>query len=147
MARKEVLSDSTADQMQQGAPGFDCTWRDGGIDAAWVRLTGKLDSAAAPLLERTLRLAAVRPRVVLDLRALASMDSSGVRVIVQAGVRAARAGRRLVVVRGRAQVDRMLALSGASDGLEVVDLKPLQPPVQALVQLAHRSRGVTPAAA
>jgi anti-anti-sigma factor len=139
MPHAQVLSGS-AGQVRRSVPGFVCTLRDGGFDAAWVHVAGELDMATAPPLEQTLRRAEIRPRVVLDLRELAFMDWSGIRVIIQASIRATRMGRRLVVVRGRAQVDGVITLTGASAVLEVVDLDPVQPPVQALVQLAHRDR-------
>jgi anti-anti-sigma factor len=120
---------------------FSCTLRESGLDAAWVRAAGELDIAAAPQLEQTLREAEARARgVVLDLRELTFMDSSGVHVIVDASTRARAAGNRLVVVRGPSQVDRLLGLSKAADVLEIVDLDPAQPPVQALVELAQRDR-------
>lgn len=122
-------------------PEFRCKLQDGGLDVAWVRVTGELDIATAPELKQTLGHAGDRARrVVLDLRELTFMDAGGVHVIVDANARARRAGRRLVVVRGPYQVDRVLALTGARDRLEIVDLNPMEPPVQALVQLARRDR-------
>lgn len=68
------------------------------------------------------------PRVlVLDLRALRFMDSSGVHVIVNAAIRARRGKRRLLVVCGPPQVNRRLTLSGASEVLEIVELHPHEP--------------------
>lgn len=100
---------------------------------SWISLLRRCSS-------RRLRRAEIRARVVLDLRELTYMDCSGMSVIIQAGIRARRVGCRLVVVRGPSQVDRVFALTGASDVLEVVDLDPVQPPVQALVQLARQNR-------
>jgi anti-anti-sigma factor len=72
----------------------------GGADAAWVRVTGRLDLAAVPQLVRTLRQTQLRARlVVLDLRELQLLDSSGVHVIVNASIRARRLGGRLVLLR------------------------------------------------
>lgn len=121
-------------------PEFSCTLSDGGADAAWVRVVGELDIATAPRLEQTLRGAEIWPRVVLDLRQLAFMDSSGLDVIVQASIRARRAGRRLVLGPGPLQVDRVLTLTGAADVLEIVDLEPVEPPVQALMLLGGQDR-------
>ncbi len=120
-------------------PAFGCTLRHGGLDAAWVRVVGELDIATAPELEQTLLKAEDRARrVVLDLRGLGFMDCAAVHVILDAEHRARRADRRLVLVRGPSQVDRVLTLTRACDVLEIIDLEPLQPPVQALVQLARR---------
>ncbi len=68
------------------------------------------------------------------------MDLYSVRVIVQASIRAMRAGGRLVVVRGRPHVDRVRTPTGASDVLQIVDLDRVHPPVQAVVQLAYQNR-------
>ena len=115
------------------------SWKDCGSDIAWVQVTGELDIATAPALERTLFDAELRARLVaLDLRELTFTDSCGVRVIVSASIRADRAGRRLVLVRGPSQVDRMFALT-ASDALEVVDLPPGEPLVHARSQLAQQN--------
>ena len=112
------------------------SWKDCGSDVAWVQVVGELDIFTAPALEQTLRDAELRaPLVVLDLRELTFTDSSGVHVITNAGARADRAGRRLVLVRGPAQADRLLALM-TSDVLEIVDLDPGEPVAHALSQLA-----------
>ena len=55
---------------------------------------------------------------MLDLRELAFMDCAGMRVIVDAAERARRDGRRLIVLRGPAQVDRVFTLTGTADVLE-----------------------------
>lgn len=136
-----VLSESTASPLDAATPVFGYTLRHGGLDAAWIRVAGELDIATAPRLEQTLRRAEIRARrVVLDLRELVFMDCCGMNVIVQASIRSSRSGRRLVLVRGPSQVDRVFALTGASEVLEIVDLDPVQPPVQALVQLAQKDR-------
>jgi anti-anti-sigma factor len=73
---------------------------DGAADAAWVHIAGRLDLAAVPQLVRTLRQTQLKARlVVLDLRELQLMDSSGVHVIVNASIRARRLGGRLVLLR------------------------------------------------
>jgi anti-sigma B factor antagonist len=120
---------------------FCCIVSDGGLDVASVRVTGELDIATAPQLKQTLAHAEGRARrVVLDLRELTFMDTSGVHAIVDASARATAAGRLLVLVRGPSQVDRVLALTGARDRLDIVELDPGEPPVQALVQLAGQER-------
>lgn len=78
--------------------------------------------------------------MVLDLRELTFIDSSGVHVILQASLLANAVGRRLVLVRGSSHVDRVLSLTEASDSLEIVDLHPVEPPVLALLRLAQRDR-------
>jgi anti-anti-sigma factor len=113
------------------------SWEDRGSDVAWVQMAGELDIASAPALERALRDAEHRSRlVVLDLRELTFTDTSGVHVISQATIHARAAARRLVVVRGPAQVDRMFGLT-TSNVLEIVDLDLAEPVVQTLLQLAQ----------
>ena len=141
MAPHDVVPLAPANHEVAVPPEFRCTLRDGGLDVAWVRVTGESDIATAPILKQTLRRAEQRaPRIVLDLRELAFMDSSGVHVILDAALRATAPRRRLVLVRGRNQIDRVLNLTTASDDLEIVDFDPVEPPVQALIQLARRER-------
>ena len=118
-------------------PAFACSWAGGGQDAAWVHLSGELDVATAPQLRRTLRESQLSARlVVLDLRGLAFMDSSGVHAIIDASVRARQAGRRMVVLRGPPNVDRVLMLSRSIDDVEIHDLDPREPLLRVLRQLA-----------
>lgn len=129
------------DSVASLAPRFDCTLRDGGVDAAWMRVTGELDLVTAPILARALSQAEENARrVVLDLRELTFLDSSGAHVIFDADYRATAAGRRLVLVRGPANVNRVLDLARPSDSLVIVDLDPGVPPVLALLMLAQRDR-------
>jgi anti-sigma B factor antagonist len=130
--------DSNASRADALSPAFVCSWTEGGRDAAWVRIAGELDLATAPELERTLEKPPVQARlVVLDLRELSFIDSSGVHAIVNASSRARQAGRRLVVLRGPPQVDRLFALTGSSGELEISDLEPEEPPIQVLLRLAE----------
>jgi anti-sigma B factor antagonist len=133
-----VVSDSTSNPARPDEHAFDCTLGDGGRGAAWVRVGGRLDRATAPQLTEVLTEATRRARiVVLDLRGLTRVDTTGVGAIADASRAARRDGRRLVLVRGLSQVERLLALIGASDAVEIVDLDPAEPPVVALLQLAH----------
>ncbi len=108
----------------------------GGLGASWVYAAGELDLATSPQLEQTLREAQQDARlVVLDLRELTFMDSSGVHAIVDAGIRYRRAGCRMVVVRAPAQVDAVFTLIGVTEDVEIYDLDPGQPAIQALLQV------------
>jgi anti-sigma B factor antagonist len=112
-----------------------CSCTDGGLDAAWVHVAGALDLATAPQLERTLREIQQQARLaLLDLRALTFMDSTGVHTIVNASIAARQLGCRLVLLRDPPNVDRMFALTGSSDAVEIGDLdhSPIAPPVDAL---------------
>jgi anti-sigma B factor antagonist len=102
---------------------FDCSWTCGGLDAGWVHLAGVLDIASAPQLAKTLREPALQTHlVVLDLRQLVFMDSSGVHAIVDASIRARKLGHRLVLVHGSPDINRMWALTGSSDDVEIGDI-------------------------
>jgi anti-anti-sigma factor len=64
------------------------------------------------------------------------MDSAGVHTIVNASLRARKAGHRLVLVHGAPNVNRMFALTGSSDKVEIGDLH-LVEPVRAPLRLAE----------
>jgi anti-sigma B factor antagonist len=88
-----------------------------------VTLTGELDLATAPKLEDELkRVEAGRPvTIVLDLKSLSFMDSSGLRALLTADARAREAGRRLVIVRGDERVQRVLRITRLDERLEIVE--------------------------
>lgn len=89
-----------------------------------VTARGELDLATAPALEEVL-LPALQGggSVVLDLRPLEFMDSTGVRVIVAAHVASGESGGSLVLVRTdpAGPVGRVLEISGLDGILEFVD--------------------------
>lgn len=85
---------------------------------------GELDLATAPELEAVLLPAlSGSGHVVLDLRELEFMDSTGVRVIVSAHVAAGESGGSLVLVRTdpAGPVGRVLEISGLDGILEFVE--------------------------
>jgi anti-sigma B factor antagonist len=85
-----------------------------------VRVAGELDIVTAPWLEQALLHVERSARmVVVDLRGLTFMDSSGAHVIMDAAIRARCANRRLMLVRGCSQVDRILALTQVFDIVEI----------------------------
>lgn len=113
-------------------PVLACSWTDCDVNAACVHLAGELDIATTPQLERILREPQSQARlVVLDLRELAFIDSSGVHAIVNAGIRARQLGGRIVVLRGPPNVDRMFTITAGLDGLEIGDGNSFEPPVGA----------------
>ena len=135
-----VFSESIIGPKGAAFPCFRATLRQGGRDAAWMRVTGELDIATAPQLKQTLREAQLRARrVVLDLRELTFMDCAGIRAILAASNHARQARAHLVVVRGPSHVDRVFTLTGTSDVVKIVDLDPVAPPVQALVELRQHA--------
>jgi anti-anti-sigma factor len=89
---------------------------------AVVALDGELDLAGAATLEQELaRLDGEAPEaVVLDLRAVEFMDSSGLRVIAVATGRAQARGRRLALVPGGEQVMRVFEITRMRERLDFV---------------------------
>jgi anti-anti-sigma factor len=88
-----------------------------------LALTGELDISSAPRVDDELtRVEADAPGVVvLDLRGLAFMDSTGLRLIVSADARAREQGRRLVVVKGPEAVQRIFRVTRLDERLDMVD--------------------------
>lgn len=91
--------------------------------AVRVVLGGELDIASAGAVEAELaRAERGRPGVlVLDLRRLAFMDSTGLRLVVSADARAREQERRLVIVRGPDAVQRIFRITRLEERLEMVD--------------------------
>jgi anti-anti-sigma factor len=89
---------------------------------AVVALDGELDLAGAAALEQELaRVEAEAPEaIVLDLRALEFMDSSGLRVIAVASRRAEDGGGRLALVPGSEQVMRVFDITRMRERLDFV---------------------------
>jgi anti-anti-sigma factor len=93
-------------------------------EMAVVALTGELDVAGAALLERELeRVSADHDAkgVVLDLSNLDFMDSTGLRLMVLADERARSEGRRLTLVRGKPDVQRVFEITRMTERLHFVD--------------------------
>ena len=99
--------------MSETAARLDITTHDAGL-----ALAGELDAHTAPRL--ALQLAELPPGdgdIVLDIGRVEFMDSSGLRVVIEANQRASDAGRRLVLRHPTAAVNRLLEISGLSDHL------------------------------
>ncbi len=132
-----VLSHLIAGNANASSPALVCSWTDGGLDAAWVRVAGELNVETLTELDRTLRERQLQARlVVLDLRELKFMDSSGAHALFSHAVRARKAGRRLVLLRGPAIVDRMLTLAGCSGDLEIGDIDQIESALAGLLQFS-----------
>lgn len=90
-----------------------------------IAVAGELDIATVPQLDQALRRAeAGAVLIALDLRALEFMDSTGAHLILAADCRIRRAGGRLVIVRGPAELDWFFALIGLDRERELVDQAP-----------------------
>jgi anti-sigma B factor antagonist len=91
---------------------------------AHLTLRGELDLATAPELEQLVneRIDSSQD-VVIDLRGLEFMDSSGIRVLVAAHARAGRTGTRLFIVRPAtgSAVAKIVAVAGLEGELNLLD--------------------------
>ncbi|HUJ35279.1 MAG TPA: STAS domain-containing protein [Solirubrobacteraceae bacterium] len=110
MTESAVNSDFSVEQHNEGG-------------AAVVAVAGELDLRTSPELEERLNreFAGGAELVILDLRQIEFMDSTGLRVVLSAHQRAHETGRRFALVRGADQVERVLTLTGVRDLLTVVD--------------------------
>jgi anti-sigma B factor antagonist len=98
------------------------TTRNGTV--AVVAPTGELDLSGATILEAELERLAADPElgaVVLDLRGLEFMDSSGLRLVVLTDMQAREAGRRFALIRGGDTVHRVFEITRMSDRLDFVE--------------------------
>lgn len=95
----------------------------GGDGGVLIGVRGELDLASSPGLEQELerQIQSGVELVIVDLRQLEFMDSTGLSVLVRAHQQAVEAGRRFVVIRGPQQVQRLLSLTGVADRLTLVD--------------------------
>jgi anti-sigma B factor antagonist len=91
---------------------------------AHLTLRGELDLATAPELEQLLtqRIDANQD-VVIDLRGLEFMDSSGIRVLVAGHARAGRTGTQLFIVRPQpdSAVAKIVEVAGLDGELNILD--------------------------
>ena len=91
--------------------------------ATIIAVSGELDLASSPALQEELdRVAASHAQLlIIDLRDLDFMDSTGLSVLVRAHQRAEEQGRELAMVKGPQQVQRLLSLTGVADRLTLAD--------------------------
>jgi anti-anti-sigma factor len=88
-----------------------------------VKLAGELDLSSAGDLESELRrIEGRKPEaVVLDLREVRFMDSTGLRVVITADDRARQGGWRLMVVPGPEAVQRVFRITRLEERLDFVE--------------------------
>lgn len=86
-------------------------------DELWVLPVGDLDIAGAPELAETLHLALASDAkaIVIDLRGLELLDSTGLRTLLEA--QSAEGGERVAFVAGNEHVQGVLRVSGFLDEL------------------------------
>jgi anti-anti-sigma factor len=91
-------------------------------DVVKITLRGELDLEHAYTFDEELkRVEALDVRCIcLDLRELTFLDSCGLARLVAARRRAMKAGRRLVIVRGPAAVQRVFQLTAVDEAFEII---------------------------
>ena len=95
--------------------------RDGDKDV--IALTGELDVDGVQRVTQELRRAEATAahQIVLDLSNLEFIDSSGIQLIFEADARSRADGKRLRLVRGPHNVQRVFELTGLVDRLPFID--------------------------
>jgi len=88
-----------------------------------IALSGELDLASSPALEDALErvLSSDAKIVVIDLRELEFMDSTGLSILVRAHQTAEEQELALHLVNGPPQVQRLLSLTGVGERLSLID--------------------------
>ena len=92
-------------------------------ERAVVRLSGELDLASAPLLERELERAGLEevPLLVFDLDGLEFLDSTGLQVLLSTHRRVTERGQQFAITRGSPQVQRLLDITRVAERLTIVE--------------------------
>ena len=94
-------------------------------EAVRVALSGELDLSSALLFDEELRRIEESDEsadtLVLDLRPLKFMDSTGLRLILSAHSRARKTGRRLRIIPGGDAIRRIFRLTGVWKRLDIVE--------------------------
>ena len=93
-------------------------------DSVRVAVSGELDLSSALVFEEELRRIednSDEALLVLDLRSLKFMDSTGLRLILSAHARAINSGRKLAIIEGGEAIRRIFRLTGVIERLNVVD--------------------------
>jgi anti-anti-sigma factor len=105
---------------------FEVTVRDADQTVV-IGLRGELDLTSSPALEQELESgsASAAPLVVVDLRELEFMDSTGLSVLVRAHQRAEETGQRFGLINSSQQVQRLLTLTGVRDRLVLEEIPEL----------------------
>jgi anti-anti-sigma factor len=95
--------------------------QNGGVSV--LSLKGELDISGIARVEDELRQVeeTAPAAVVLDLRSLTFMDSSGLRLVLEADMRARREARRFAIVPGPESVHRVFLIALLDKRLEFVD--------------------------
>jgi anti-sigma B factor antagonist len=87
-----------------------------------LRLDGELDLASVPQLEDAVESALLdgATEIVLDLRGLEFVDSTGLRAILAQDQRSTELGQTFALVRGPEQVQRLMHMTGVDEHLKII---------------------------
>jgi anti-sigma B factor antagonist len=87
-----------------------------------LRLDGELDLASVPLLESEVENATLDDptMIVLDLRGLEFIDSTGLRAILSLDQRSTERGQTFALVRGSQQVQRLMNMTRVDEHLKII---------------------------
>ena len=133
-----VSLDFVATRRPSGPPSYVSTPAPEG----YVHVVGEIDLATTPQLERALEAALSQSlAVVLDLQDVTFLDSGGTRAIVTASIAARSRGRRLVLLRGPPNVDRLFTLTHLRDQVEFFEPGSAARPKRMPPLFRHRRRG------
>ena len=115
---------STREQRSEGAAQPDVPFlvdvtRDGA--AVVVAPVGDVDLATVDAVRHAIADAGAAEPLVLDLRAVDFLDTSGLQLVLEQRRRADAAGFRFLLVRGHAGVQRLFDIAGVTPALEFVD--------------------------
>lgn len=97
-----------------------------GAEDVLLSIQGEVDLVTAPELEAALERArpTQRGRLIVDLRGVSFLDSTGLVLLLRHQREAVADGRRLIVVKGPPHVQRVFDLTGLSERLTMVDEPP-----------------------
>lgn len=109
-------------------PLFSCTRRAEGGSSIRLVLAGELDLSARAHFEQALKDAQTDAgRVILDLQALTLIDCASLSVVFDAALEARRRNAVLILLDPRGQVRRVLDLTGAPEGVAVLERSDAEP--------------------
>lgn len=105
-------------------PPFVCACKADRSGSVCLHLEGELDLANVPEFKRALQGAQSESGTIsLDLQELAFIDCSALKEVLDADALARQTGRTLILVRGAGQVDRVMALTGLLERMEVREIQ------------------------
>jgi anti-sigma B factor antagonist len=109
------------ESLESGTQTFSVSWQRLD-DTVHVRPVGELDLGTVEQFRQALSEAeSERTDLVIDLRGLTFIDSSGLHELIQARQRCEQQGRRLALVRGSAPVQRILTVAKLDEFFDFVE--------------------------